>query len=168
MSDPGGGGARTTRTKEPEPCRTPTCPWPTGRRWRGTPPGARRLRRLPGRNPAAVRGLRRETGPDTGHRHAAGHRRRVRRPLPRFATLGYFGGVHFARRATAPALFSAGLMDPVCPPSTVLAAYERHAGDKTLREWPSGDHGGGRGATAAGHPRRLYERNPAPCAPRPV
>ncbi|WP_336323034.1 acetylxylan esterase [Streptomyces lavendofoliae] len=85
-----------------------------------------------------------------------------------FATLGYFDGVHFARRATAPALFSAGLMDPVCPPSTVLAAYERYAGDKTLRQWPFGDHGGGRGATAAEHLRWLCERDLAPRAPRPV
>ena len=39
-----------------------------------------------------------------------------------FATLAYFDGVNFAKRATAPALFSVGILDPVCPPSTVFAA----------------------------------------------
>ena len=39
-----------------------------------------------------------------------------------FETLAYFDGVNFAKRATAPALFSVGLLDPVCPPSTVYAA----------------------------------------------
>ena len=39
-----------------------------------------------------------------------------------FETLAYFDGVNLAKRATAPALFSVGLMDPVCPPSTVYAA----------------------------------------------
>ena len=38
-------------------------------------------------------------------------------------TLSYFDGAILGRRATAPALFSVGLMDTVCPPSTVYAAY---------------------------------------------
>lgn len=38
-------------------------------------------------------------------------------------TLSYFDGAHLARRASAPALFSVALMDQVCPPSTVYAAY---------------------------------------------
>jgi len=42
-----------------------------------------------------------------------------------FDTLSYFDGVNFAARATAPALFSVALMDPVCPPSTVFAARNR-------------------------------------------
>ncbi|MFE0628207.1 acetylxylan esterase [Streptomyces sp. NPDC058864] len=61
-----------------------------------------------------------------------------------FGTLDYFDGVHFAPRATAPALFSVGLMDPVCPPSTVFAAYNRYAGPKDITVWRFGDHGGGR------------------------
>ncbi|GAA1826229.1 acetylxylan esterase [Agromyces salentinus] len=52
------------------------------------------------------------------HRDAAG---RV------FETLAYFDGVNFAARASAPALFSVALMDPVCPPSTVYAARNRWA-----------------------------------------
>ncbi|MBX9422387.1 MULTISPECIES: acetylxylan esterase [Streptomyces] len=79
-----------------------------------------------------------------------------------FSTLAHFDGVHFARRATAPALFSAGLMDPVCPPSTVLAAYRNYAGEKDIREWPFADHAGGRGVTAVEHLRWLRRRGLAP------
>jgi cephalosporin-C deacetylase len=43
-----------------------------------------------------------------------------------FRTLSYLDGVSFARRATAPALFSVALMDPICPPSTVYAAYNNY------------------------------------------
>ncbi|WP_330274775.1 acetylxylan esterase [Lentzea sp. NBC_00516] len=66
---------------------------------------------------------------------------------PAFRTLSYFDGVHFAQRATAPALFSVGLMDPVCPPSTVYAAFNHYAGeDRTMTVWPFADHGGGYGS----------------------
>jgi len=60
-----------------------------------------------------------------------------------FRTLGYFDGVHFAARATAPALYSVGLMDDVCPPSTVFAAYNNYAGPKQLQIWPYNRHEGG-------------------------
>jgi cephalosporin-C deacetylase len=60
-----------------------------------------------------------------------------------FDTLGYFDGVHFAARATAPALYSVALMDAVCPPSTVFAAYNHYAGPKELRIWPYNGHDGG-------------------------
>ncbi|WP_248704726.1 acetylxylan esterase [Curtobacterium sp. MWU13-2055] len=60
-----------------------------------------------------------------------------------FDTLRYFDGVNFARRATAPALFSVGLMDPVCPPSTVYGAFNRYAGARELVEYPFGEHSGG-------------------------
>ncbi|MDQ0826039.1 cephalosporin-C deacetylase [Arthrobacter sp. B2I5] len=40
--------------------------------------------------------------------------------------LNYFDGVHLARRATAPALFSVALLDDVCPPSTVFASYNSY------------------------------------------
>ncbi|MFF2372000.1 acetylxylan esterase [Agromyces sp. NPDC058110] len=46
-----------------------------------------------------------------------------------FDTLSYFDGANFATRATAPALFSVALMDPVCPPSTVYAARNRWGAD---------------------------------------
>ena len=38
-------------------------------------------------------------------------------------TLSYFDGVNHAKRASAPTLMSVALMDQVCPPSTVYAAY---------------------------------------------
>jgi cephalosporin-C deacetylase len=60
-----------------------------------------------------------------------------------FRTLDYFDGVHFAARATAPALYTVGLMDDICPPSTVYAAYHHYAGPKQLRVWPFNGHEGG-------------------------
>ncbi|WP_431966663.1 acetylxylan esterase [Actinacidiphila sp. bgisy160] len=59
-----------------------------------------------------------------------------------FGTLDYFDGVHFAPRATAPAPFSVGLMDPACPPSTVFAAYNRYAGPRDITVRRFADHGG--------------------------
>ncbi|GAB2892355.1 acetylxylan esterase [Streptomyces mayteni] len=75
-----------------------------------------------------------------------------------FRTLNYFDGQHFATRAAAPALFSVGLMDPVCPPSTVYAAYNRYAGEKEISVWQFGDHAGGRASQAREQLRWLAER----------
>lgn len=61
------------------------------------------------------------------------------------ATLAYFDAAVLARRATAPALFSVGLMDDICPPSTVYAAYNRYAGPKEIIEYPYNQHEGGQG-----------------------
>ena len=58
-------------------------------------------------------------------------------------TLSYFDGVNFARLATAPALFSTSLMDQVCPPSTVMGAYQAYAGPKDIRIWEHNGHEGG-------------------------
>lgn len=60
-----------------------------------------------------------------------------------FRTLSYFDGVNFAARCQAPALFSTGLMDDTCPPSTVFAAYNHYAGPKEMRVWPFNRHEGG-------------------------
>lgn len=60
-----------------------------------------------------------------------------------FHTLSYFDGMNFAARAHAPALFSVGLMDDICPPSTVFAAYNHYAGPKEIRVWPYNRHEGG-------------------------
>lgn len=60
-----------------------------------------------------------------------------------FATLAYFDGVHFAARARAPALFSVGLMDETCPPSTVFAAYNTYAGARDIRVYAYNEHEGG-------------------------
>ncbi|QGZ52474.1 prolyl oligopeptidase family serine peptidase [Streptomyces sp. QHH-9511] len=82
---------------------------------------------------------------------------------PTFATLDYFDGVHFAQRAIVPALFSVGLMDPVCPPSTVYAAYNHYRGqDRTMVVWPFGDHGGGYGSNPPVQLTWLRERGLTP------
>jgi len=60
-----------------------------------------------------------------------------------FNTLSYFDGMNFAARAKAKTLFSVGLMDKVCPPSTVYAAYNHWAGDKEIKVYPYNGHEGG-------------------------
>ena len=62
-----------------------------------------------------------------------------------FDTLSYFDGVNFAKRATAPSLFSVGLMDPVCPPSTVYAARNAYAAPADIEVYPFNEHEGGQG-----------------------
>lgn len=66
-------------------------------------------------------------------------------------TLSYMDGMSFAARATAPALFSVALMDPICPPSTVYAAYHQYAGPKRIRVWPYNQHEGGQTYQQAEH-----------------
>ncbi len=60
-----------------------------------------------------------------------------------FKTLSYFDGVNFAARARAQALFSVGLMDDICPPSTVFAAYNHYAGKRDIRVYQFNQHEGG-------------------------
>jgi cephalosporin-C deacetylase len=60
-----------------------------------------------------------------------------------FNTLSYFDGVNFAARAKSKALFSVGLMDTICPPSTVYAAYNQWQGAKQMRVYPYNNHEGG-------------------------
>ena len=64
-----------------------------------------------------------------------------------YHTLGYFDGVHLARRASAPALFSVALMDDVCPPSTVFAAFNAYGGrsgvPKEIEVYSHNGHEGG-------------------------
>ena len=57
--------------------------------------------------------------------------------------LSYFDGVNFAKRSKAKALYSVGLMDGICPPSTVYAAYNNHAGEKEIRVYTYNQHEGG-------------------------
>jgi cephalosporin-C deacetylase len=60
-----------------------------------------------------------------------------------FNTLAYFDGVNFAARANCQALFSVALMDDICPPRTVFAAYNHYAGPKQINVWPYNQHEGG-------------------------
>jgi cephalosporin-C deacetylase len=60
-----------------------------------------------------------------------------------FRTLSYFDGMNFAARAKAPGLFSVGLMDIICPPSTVFAAYNYYGGEREIKVWPFNGHEAG-------------------------
>lgn len=55
-------------------------------------------------------------------------------------TLRYVDCALLARRITADCLFSVGLMDEVCPPSTVFAAYHEVPGNKEIAVYPFGVH----------------------------
>ncbi|MEU6879539.1 acetylxylan esterase [Streptomyces sp. NPDC046712] len=80
-------------------------------------------------------------------------------------TLAYFDGVHFAARATAPALFSTGLEDLTCPPSTVFAAFNAYAHEeKGIEVYDFNDHEGGAAFQQAAQlrwlPRKLRDGTP--------
>ncbi len=60
-----------------------------------------------------------------------------------FRTLSYFDGVNFAARARARALFSVAMMDEICPPSTVFAAYNYWRGPKRIVVYQYNHHEGG-------------------------
>ncbi|WP_295155405.1 acetylxylan esterase [uncultured Brachyspira sp.] len=60
-----------------------------------------------------------------------------------FETLSYFDGALFAKRSRVKALFSVGLMDILCPPSTVFAAYNNYAGEKSIEVYTFNGHEGG-------------------------
>ena len=62
-----------------------------------------------------------------------------------FRTLSYFDGMHLASRIKARCLFSVGLMDNVCPPSTVWAAYNAVKAPKEIRIYEFNNHEGGGG-----------------------
>ena len=51
--------------------------------------------------------------------------------------------MNLAARVTPPGLFSVGLMDTICPPSTVYAAYNHYAGPKEMVVYPYNGHENG-------------------------
>jgi cephalosporin-C deacetylase len=64
-----------------------------------------------------------------------------------FNTLDYFDGVNLAPRIKADCLFSVALMDVICPPSTVYAAYNHlPAGAHDIKIYRWNDHEGGQEA----------------------
>ncbi|ROR73389.1 acetylxylan esterase [Bogoriella caseilytica] len=82
--------------------------------------------------------------------YLAVHRDRVEQA---YRTLSYLDGVSFARRAQSPALFSVALMDTICPPSTVYAAFNHWGaeagagavaeGEKEIAVYSHNGHEGG-------------------------
>ncbi len=79
-------------------------------------------------------------------RYLQTHREKVDRV---FRTLSYFDGMNFAARMSARALFSVGIMDTTCPPSTVFAAYNHVPGEKAIVEYRFNNHEGGGAAHLA-------------------
>jgi cephalosporin-C deacetylase len=55
-------------------------------------------------------------------------------------TLRYIDCALLARRITAQTLVSVGLMDVICPPSTVFAAYNEIAAGKDIAVYPYSGH----------------------------
>lgn len=61
-----------------------------------------------------------------------------------FRTLSYFDGVNFAARTQATAFYSVALMDTICPPSTVFAAYNAmDDAPKSIEIYEFNNHEGG-------------------------
>jgi len=75
-----------------------------------------------------------------------------------FRTLSYFDGVNFASRIKARALFSVALMDTICPPSTIYAAYNRLKGRKEVKVYTYNGHEGG-GVFHALERMRFFRKN---------
>ncbi|MFN8527693.1 MAG: acetylxylan esterase [Anaerolineae bacterium] len=85
-----------------------------------------------------------ETAPDAPYTEIVSYLRVHREKAETvFKTLNYFDGVHFARRIRAQVLCSTALMDTICPPSTVFAAYNAITTEKEMKVYPYNDHAGG-------------------------
>lgn len=69
-----------------------------------------------------------------------GHRDRLEQV---YQTLSYFDGVHLASMIKARCLYSVGLMDTICPPSTVFASYNNVKAPKEIRVYHYNNHEGG-------------------------
>jgi len=59
-----------------------------------------------------------------------------------FEALGYIDIQHLARRIQAEVLWTVGLMDTICPPSTQFAAYNKIGAPKSLLIYPDFGHEG--------------------------
>jgi len=87
-----------------------------------------------------------------------------------FRTLSYFDVANLVTAANAPALFSVALMDTVCPPSTVYAAFRQYAGPAEIVVYPYNDHEGGQAHHWTRQLSWLADRMPPgefPTPPRP-
>jgi len=73
-------------------------------------------------------------------RYLGAHRGRTKQV---FETLAHFDAALLGKRARVPALFSVAMMDTICLPSTVFAAYHAYAGQKRIQVYEFNDHEGG-------------------------
>lgn len=60
-----------------------------------------------------------------------------------FNTLSYFDGMNFAARMQSQALYSVGIMDTICPPSTIYASYNHVTTTKDIKVYYFNNHEGG-------------------------
>ncbi|MDR1430801.1 MAG: acetylxylan esterase [Propionibacteriaceae bacterium] len=60
-----------------------------------------------------------------------------------YGVLDYFDSVNFAQQARIPIHLTVGLMDVICPPSTVYAVYNNYLGPKELQVWSHNGHESG-------------------------
>ena len=60
-----------------------------------------------------------------------------------YHTLSYFDCMNFAARSRAKTLYSTSLMDTICPPSTVFAAYNQVEAEKDIKVYRFNHHEGG-------------------------
>jgi cephalosporin-C deacetylase len=57
-----------------------------------------------------------------------------------FRTLSYFDCMNLADAIVAPTLITSGLMDSICPPSTIFATYNHITAPKDIFVAPFGEH----------------------------
>ena len=81
----------------------------------------------------------------------------LRHILAQLPTLFPIRWSSFAVRTGAKTLFSVALMDKVCPPSTVFAAYNCYAGPKDIRIWSYNHYASGGSHQNVGEIRFLHE-----------
>lgn len=62
---------------------------------------------------------------------------------PVLRTLSYFDNMNSAHKIRGPILVSVGLKDPICPPETVFAAYNKIQSDKKICIYPFNGHSTG-------------------------
>ncbi len=79
-----------------------------------------------------------------------------------FTKLGYIDVQHLCARVQARVLFSVGLMDTVCPPSTQFSAYNKITADKSLLVYPDFAH-----EVAPGNSDRIMQFISQLCNSRP-
>ncbi|HEX2621023.1 MAG TPA: acetylxylan esterase [Phototrophicaceae bacterium] len=73
-------------------------------------------------------------------KYLVSHREKIANTM---ATLDYFDGINFSARIKAHSLYSVALMDTICPPSTVYAAYNHVSAPKDIRTYTFNNHEGG-------------------------
>jgi cephalosporin-C deacetylase len=67
-------------------------------------------------------------------------KRRPEHVAAAFRTLSYFDAMNLAPDVRCPVLCSVGLLDTICPPSTVYAAFNHLAGPREMRVYPFNGH----------------------------